>query len=720
VDEAWQTCQTSISTAFRTDANMELPLFLKVDIRGLSVAVSSTDGGSTVAASATITSYMQWRDERLYDPKSNPCLAVMSTALSQRPRDAVSATLTASKLVKLGPYGLDDLGDVSLPAQAAVREHFTIALNPSPEEQTLEDAADTDWVARRASGVRAEDFFLTSNRTVVQYELAQRVNVLQRYIINQHVNNVPVNATRAVDHRFSVGRELAAPSAVLSGRRLASARARGGSTTPSGRTSPASIGTSGSWDFFFHPFDNHVLMFEVQTAGFHATTCGTQQVWYDMDSITNGLVGEWKRDGSPWSETTAHGCSLFIPIARRRIAEVLNQLIPHALVSLASLFSMFLDPISADTAAGRVSVLFVATLLLVESAASQRFSSPALLWVDCFNLLSVGVTTLAVFETFTVHALAHYCGVTITGFERVCRVAFPSFYLLLATSLLVWAADKQHSITAMVWIQLFTALLGMVAVGYVWFDHKRRKRQRRCVLQRLAKADPEDTETAHIMQEVLRLYDSDNSGTFTHSELKIFLGAIYPHLEADGLCKLMDSVGWRSELNVKVSPNDFQAMLLAWQDGHLVDEESMATSTAFRPARMKAVPTFRRVVSIPSVHRYAEGVTEAAEVEVDATEEELQSALLTTASAEGVTEAAEEEVDATEKKLQSALLTTSTNSPAPLARQSCSKCHISACPTVLAAARKKRRRKKLSKMLTTASAEGMSEAAEEEVDTTEE
>jgi len=330
----------------------------------------------------------------------------------------------------------------------------------------------------------------------VQYKLEQRVSVQQLYSRGRG-RRVPLymyNRTNTELNRFDVARALgsrvdsstaaagvpaaaaaeAVVSAVPSARRLAAARSRSAPAI-TGRGRDDSTNVNG-WDFFFYPFDRHTLQFVVQTPGFNATTCGTPAIWFDKNGLSNQFPssGEWRRDGDPWSVKTAAGCSLFVPIARRHTSQLVNQLLPHAFISLASLFSMFLDPTSADTAAGRVSVLFVATLLLVESADSQRINSPTFLWIDLFNVISVGVTTLAFFQTFTIHALALHFGVIVSGVELVCRVALPSLYLLIVTALLVWASDEKHDETGMRAILMSgTGLMAFATIGYLSFDHMR-------------------------------------------------------------------------------------------------------------------------------------------------------------------------------------------------------------------------------------------------------
>jgi len=120
---------------------------------------------------------------------------------------------------------------------------------------------------------------------------------------------------------------------------------------------------------------------------------------------------------------------------------------------------------------------------------------------------------------------------------------------------------------------------------------------------------------------VLRLYDGDKSGAFSFADLKIVLHAVYPHLDEDGVSQLMESVGWRLELNVAVSPDELQATLLAWRDGQRTDTR---TCTTLPIARMKTVRS-TSVVKLPLMARRpvdAHGLAEEDHV--------LQSALLTT------------------------------------------------------------------------------------------
>ena len=110
-----------------------------------------------------------------------------------------------------------------------------------------------------------------------------------------------------------------------------------------------------------------------------------------------------------------------------------------------------------------------------------------------------------------------------------------------------------------------------------WLEDRRRK-----VLLRLADIDPDDAELPHVMRHVLRLYDSDNSGSFSYDELVTLLRAVYPDLGTRQLSSMMDAVGWREDLEVEVTPDELQKHLVAWRDLLSNPEVSYRDSKAFR------------------------------------------------------------------------------------------------------------------------------------------
>ena len=146
------------------------------------------------------------------------------------------------------------------------------------------------------------------------------------------------------------------------------------------------------FDFGWHPFDEQEVRVSVGISSANVTTCGSDAMfdgseaveeWYDK--LVNLLTTEngWEINGPMRSSYTNAGrvdrCTIIIPIRRLASPYIFQNVIPSTLVCIASLLALLLNSESADTTAGRTSVLLVAMLLLVEKGGSDRMDSPSLM-----------------------------------------------------------------------------------------------------------------------------------------------------------------------------------------------------------------------------------------------------------------------------------------------------------------------------------------------------
>eukprot|EP00966_Prymnesium_polylepis_P242443 5606474-Prymnesium_polylepis.3 len=131
------------------------------------------------------------------------------------------------------------------------------------------------------------------------------------------------------------------------------------------------------FNFAWYPFDKQQVRITLDMRG-NFTTCGTPALFpgfsneYLEEWLTPLLTSEngWEIDGPPSSYHPDQGvvtrCTMEIPIRRIPHAYIYQNVIPATLVCIAALFALLLNSESADTTAGRASVLLVAMLLLVE------------------------------------------------------------------------------------------------------------------------------------------------------------------------------------------------------------------------------------------------------------------------------------------------------------------------------------------------------------------
>ena len=380
--DVWAHCRAAISTDFTSSQalrdDQQLPeLHLTVDLGEVELNIDAASG--QVVASTEITLMMNWTDARLTNPAYNPCLAAWSEGVSLPRASASSTEVQAQKMANLMSFGLNTLGDLSNPSTPSVKQHSTAALNPAPANVSLTQAhtANLNVLGKLRGGQSVEELYQLPH--MVQYELAQQVQISQQHI------------------------------------------------TPGGALpdSPDEL-ISGTWNFFYYPFDHHTVVFEILAGGFNTTTCGTDALWGGAATFSETRErlfpsgGEWRLVRPPYSTQIDGGCAIYLPIRRIWTTYTVSQLVPNSIIVVASLFSMVLDPVSADTAAGRVSVLLVAALLLVESTNEARYEVPSFLWEDVLNLLVVGIIAIAVVETFVLHWLSRR-GVMIGHLDRSAR-----------------------------------------------------------------------------------------------------------------------------------------------------------------------------------------------------------------------------------------------------------------------------------------------------------
>jgi len=499
-------------------------LHLSVDLGEIELNIDAASG--QVVASSEMSLLMSWTDDRLVDPVANPCLIAWAEGVSLPRASASSIEVQAQKMANLMSFGLGTLGDVSNPNTASVKQEFTLALNPEPDNLTLAQAHTANLKVLNTLRAGASVHGLYQGPHLVQFELVQQVQISQQ-------------------------------------------ETRPGGSLPD---SPSQL-VSGAWNFYYYPFDQHSVVFEILTGGFNTTTCGTDALWgggaasIEAQSRLFPGGGEWRLVRAPYSlQISGGGCAIYLPIRRISTTYIVNQLVPHSIIVIASLFSMVLDPTSADTAAGRVSVLLVAALLLVESTSAARYQVPSFLWEDLLNLLVVSIIAIAIVETFVLHWLSRR-GVMIVALDRMFRVMIPTGYFLATGGLLSWASDESHSPRGLALI-VIGGLCMMVLAGICYLKAQARwlESRRHKVLSRLADIDTDDAELPHIMRHVLRLYDSDRSGSFSYGELVVLLHAVYPDLDPRQLTSLMNAVGWREDLEVEVTPEELQATLSAFRD----------------------------------------------------------------------------------------------------------------------------------------------------------
>ena len=144
------------------------------------------------------------------------------------------------------------------------------------------------------------------------------------------------------------------------------------------------------FDYGWYPFDKQSVRVTLALPeGANITTCGTaaffggearvQQLHQSLSTLLTRENG-WRIDGPPSSFTpqgkSNNRCTIEIPIERIPDPYIYQNVIPATLVCIASLMALLLNSESADTTAGRTSVLLVAMLLLVEKG-SDRVDSPA-------------------------------------------------------------------------------------------------------------------------------------------------------------------------------------------------------------------------------------------------------------------------------------------------------------------------------------------------------
>jgi len=242
----------------------------------------------------------------------------------------------------------------------------------------------------------------------------------------------------------------------------------------------------------------------------------------DAESVLEQLVDEeWDltapRNGTGGSHAPG-ACVLKIRIVRIPNGFIISNMVPTFLVVFGGLGAMWLDPAVPPLMGGRVSLMIVAMLVVVNMGRAHKLRLSTTMWKDWLTIVQVSLLLVGLLATLTVHmyARSHQVILARTLDENMRHVAWVTYVGFLLSVICFGTLKSPEAFAAIGTATLAIDALILTFNGYRLRRIKRRKRAD--LMKALLTVDLKSNEGTQLAQQFFQDYDEDNSDSISTKE----------------------------------------------------------------------------------------------------------------------------------------------------------------------------------------------------------